>query len=506
MEDPQTTNGGGWLEASGLVHIIRVLGLAIQPAKLGLALAAIVVTVLLGSALDTMWGANGVDARAVSRYVASRAQQVPFDDRDGVSGIFEVWQAHQKRCVVGFLCSSLPGRSLMAGTSVGTYISSQSAMNPLQNLAGMVHGVSWMARYHTLYFVLFGLGSLLIWSLAGGAICRLAAVQFVRDERLSIREGLRFAWDKLFGGFFLAPCIPLIFMLIVAVLLVLGGMLLRLPFLGDLLAGAAFFLAILGGFVIAILALGLLVGGSLFFPVVSMEGSDAFDAFSRGLSYPFSKPWKAALYAAIATVFGGICWVFVQQFTSCMLGITRSVVAFGTSPFGWWSRGGEGESLAKLDLLWPVTAGGGPYTAPVWSTLSANEYLSAALIGVYVLLTIGLMWSFLASFYFSASTVIYALLRRDVDGTDLEDVFMDPDTEAGSGFTALDAERSTESPEPTTPPAADVAADISMPVVSETAATLPAEPETSADTEVGSNDDSADSSPTEPYGSADDDA
>jgi hypothetical protein len=335
----------------------------------------------------------------------------------------------------------------------------------------MVYGVCWLGRYHTVYFIIFSLGALLIWSCAGGAICRTAAVHFARDEKLTMMQSLRYAWGKLFGGFFLAPCIPLVFILITALLLVLGGLVLRIPILGDLIAGLAFGLAIFGGFVISILLLGLLVGGSLFFPAVAVEGSDAFDAFSRGLSYPLSKPLKAILYAVIALVFASVCWVFVNLFTFVMLTITRALVGFGTSPFGWLNRGEEGETLSKLDLLWPLTGPNAMYSWPDWGRLGWYEYISAVFIGVYVLMVIGLMWSFLASFYFSGSTVIYYLLRRDVDGTDLDSVYIEEEEEDDVTAPASDVTTPSVPASKTAP--AQPSSGVSLPVVQAEATPAP---------------------------------
>ncbi len=42
-----------------------------------------------------------------------------------------------------------------------------------------------------------------------------------------------------------------------------------------------------------------------------------------------------------------------------------------------------------------------------------------------------MMWSFLASFYFSGCTAVYFLLRRDVDKTDLDDIYIDEDENGG---------------------------------------------------------------------------
>lgn len=418
---------GDWLEASGLLHIFRTLGLAVQPAKLGVGLVAIIVTMIFGWALDGIWkmGGGGVDPQAIGQFIQAHEFDQPYADVEGDRGIFETWREHERLCVLGLLGSSVPGASVAAGTPLGAYMETHSRAQPLRNFSGMLYGDWWLLRHHTVYAIIFLLGLLLIWSLAGGAICRMAAVQFAHDEKITVGAALAYARPKLWGGFFLAQCIPLAIILIVAVLLALGGVLLRFPVLGDLLGGVMFPLALIGGFIISIMLLGLLVGGAFFWPAVATEGADAFDAFSRGLSYPLSRPWKWALYTILTVIYASICWVFVNLFTFVMLKVTRGIVGFGTSPFGWWSRGEGENSVSKMELLWPL---GGPntlYSWPDWSQLTWYEHVSAVLIGFFVLIVIGLMWSFLASFYFSASTIVYFLLRRDVDGADLEDVHME---------------------------------------------------------------------------------
>ncbi len=424
-------HGEGWMAASGLQHIFRTLGLAVHPAKLGIALAAIFLTFVLGGFLDWVWPSSGrVDASAVARFISARDLGQNYQEPKGTLGLFRVWREHEKRCLLGFLDSAIPGSSIVGGKSFDTGIDSYSYAGPFRNLSGMGYGVWWLLYYHPLFFLLFGGGTLVIWAWAGGAICRIAAVQFARDERLTMKQALAYSKGNLVGGFVLAPCIPAAFIIIAAILLAVGGVLLRIPVFGDLLAGPAFILAILGGFVVATLLLGLIVGGSLFWPAVAAEGSDAFDSFSRSLSYPLSKPLKAVLYTVIAVFFAGLCWVFVNLFTLWALTVTRTLVGFGTSPFGWWRRG-EGR---KLDLLWPQQGAQAIHSWPDWSGLSWYECYSAFFIGVYVLIVIGLMWAFLASFYFSGSTIIYFLLRRDVDGTDLQEVHVDDEELGGDSF------------------------------------------------------------------------
>lgn len=427
MSDATTSNGqSGWTEAIGLRHLLRTITVAMHPAKLSLALSAIIITFIWGGLLDSVWtSSGGVGATAITAYIGACELDADYTEPQGTLGIFDVWREHERRSVLGLLGSSLPAASVAHGTPVGTYVEAHSYNRPLRNLIGMAYGVAWVLIYHPVYFVLFGAGTLLIWSFFGGAICRIAALHFCRDEKLTSRQGRRYAWKNLFNGFFLAPCVPIAFIIIVMIALVLGGVLLRIPILGDLLGGLFFVGALFGGFAIAILVLGLLVGGSLFWPAVATEGLDAYDGFSRALAYPLSRPLKASAYAAIMLVFASVCWVFVNLFTFFALKVTRAVVGFGTSPFGWWKTGEGDAAMSKMDRLWPL---GGPndlYAWPDWSTLAWYEHVSAFLIGVTVLIVIGLMWSFLVSFYFSGSTIIYALLRRDVDGIQLDEVHLD---------------------------------------------------------------------------------
>jgi hypothetical protein len=198
--------------------------------------------------------------------------------------------------------------------------------------------------------------------------------------------------------------------------------------------------------------LGLLVGGSFLWPAVAVEGSDGFDAFSRSLSYPLSRPWKWVLYAVIAVVYASICWVIVNVFIYVTLLITRAVVSFGTSPFGWWNRGDEAAPITKLEMLWPIRGSNAWFVWPDTGGFAWWEYISAFLIAAWVLLVIGLMWSFLASFYFSGSTVVYYLLRRDVDGINMDDVFIEQEdkaaTEPAVSPVAQPAETGASAPSP----------------------------------------------------------
>lgn len=438
---------GGWIKASGLREIARALGLAVHPAKLGLALAGIILTLTYGWILDSIWTQNGgVPPDTIARYIQSRQQGRIYVEPTGSAGIFQAWREHERQCVLGLLGSPVLAVAPSTALSSAVEASAIQAYLPwYTNLAFMGRGVWWMARFHPLYFFLFGLGSLLIWALVGGAICRIAAVQFARDEKITAREALRYAWKRLIGGFALAPLIPVVFIIIISIFLIIGGVFLRIPVLGDLAGAPLFVFALVGGLIIAVLAVGMLIGGGFFWPAVAVEGADAFDSFSRSLAYPFSRPWKTVIYFVIAGIYTVVSWLIASLLITWALLITRLVVSWGTSPFGWWQRA---DGRTKLDLLWPLGGASGLHAWPDWSQLGLFEKYSAFFLGIYVLLALALMWAFLFSFGFSVDTIIYFLLRRDVDGNELNEVHMEEGASQGSPAEKPAGSAASEAPSP----------------------------------------------------------
>ncbi|MHC4443610.1 MAG: hypothetical protein ACYTF1_13510 [Planctomycetota bacterium] len=309
----------------------------------------------------------------------------------------------------------------------------------------MARGKQWMAMEHPLFCLLFLVVTLAIWAMIGGAICRIAALHFARDERISYKEALAFAARK-FIAFFTAPLLPIALIIFIGVFLIIGGLVGAIPYIGEIFAGAAMGLALLGGFVMALVAIGLLAGGNLLWPTIAVEGSDSFDAMSRSYSYIYTKPWRTGFYAIIAIVYGAICYMFVRFFIFVMLKATRFFVGIGLEGT---DRPGTGIlDNSKLDVIWPLPTFGNfrapapPFGAEQWDT--AGTFL----IGIWLLIVVGLMVAFLISFFYSGSTIIYYLLRREVDATDIEDVYLQEDLEEEDQEAKLDEAIPTETETP----------------------------------------------------------
>jgi len=277
-----------------------------------------------------------------------------------------------------------------------------------------VTGPAWLVRYHFVYFILFFTLFLLVWAVFGGAIARIAAVHAARDEKISVRQALRFSTNKVLS-FVFAPVIPLGIALFIGVLLAAGGLLFYVPWIGPILAGALLILALVGGVLITLVLIGTLGGLNLMYPTVAAEGSDSFDAISRSFSYVYARPWRMLFYTAVSIAYGAVTYLFVKLFIYLVLAVTHYFV-------GWWLVAAPGRWYPEM---WP---------APTWDSLpyevnftglKFTEKTAAFLICFWNYLLIGLLGAFAISFYFSANSIIYFLMRREVDATELDDVYVE---------------------------------------------------------------------------------
>jgi hypothetical protein len=303
-------------------------------------------------------------------------------------------------------------------------------------------GPMWLLTQHPLYFALIGILTLAIWSIFGGAICRIAAVHVARDEKLSIRSALMFSGGK-FLSFLFAPIIPLLIVVGVGLLVTLGSALANIPYVGPIFVGLVFILALACGFLMALVLLGLIGGFNLMYPTVAVEGSDSFDAISRSFSYLYARPWRLGFYTILSVIYGAVSYLFVRFFIYVMLLLTHKfagLAIFTTTD----------SAVPLWTSLWP-----NPGTAARLSYdidtlgLSFAQEIGARMIWLWVHLVIAMLGAFVVCFYFSSNTIIYYLMRREVDATDIDDVYLEqPDDEFGDPLTP-DVATTPAAPAPT---------------------------------------------------------
>ncbi len=239
---------------------------------------------------------------------------------------------------------------------------------------------------------------ILIWSNFGNAISRLAAFELTRDERIEMREATEYASSK-FGANFMSFLLPAIGFGIFGLVIYLVALLINIPYLNALVM-LGLPLAGIGGFIMVLILIGTATGFPLFFPSIAVEGTDSFDAISRGFSYVLSRPWHYLWYWLTTLVYGTICTLFVWFFALLMLRTvnTTGIIAVGS----------EFKEIVNLST---------GIETPLHVSLTGWVYYS------WVMIFELMAFSYAVSFFFSGSTLIYLLMRKNVDGIETEEIY-----------------------------------------------------------------------------------
>jgi hypothetical protein len=253
-------------------------------------------------------------------------------------------------------------------------------------------------------FVLSGLWGLAVWAFCGGAITRIVAVQLACEERLSWTAVLRHASRKWLA-YFSAPLFPLMGVLLAAVPMCILGFLMRVEF-GLFVVAVVWPLLLVGGLLMTLLLLGLAFGWPLMWATISSEGTDSFDALSRSYAYVFERPLHYAFYALVVSVLGSLGWLLVWYFAAAVIGLP------------YWAAGwGAGASTIQA-IGSPADTLGGLGRAGVWFI---HLWTGVVKLGAV---------SFLFSYFWTSATAIYFLLRRDVDSTEMDEVYLEEETQS----------------------------------------------------------------------------
>jgi len=311
----------------------------------------------------------------------------------------------------------------------------------------------------------------LIWAFFGGAIARSAVVELATDERLGMWEALQYACGRYrhYVWSILAPIVGILFFLLI---MALGGLVAQVPVL-DILVSLTTPLYLLAGFIVMLIVVGLVAGWPLMFPAVSAEGSDSFDAISRAYSYIYTKPWKYVWYHLVALAYAGVVIFFVKLFA---LGLVCSIdksLEFGmhddytdhvrTGVVNYGVVAYEPVQIAASKAVsvvrhYDVTGGLASrfvkvaYSLPVLQSSKVDVGWSQGVVvfvaGIGFIVFILVVVSFAISLGFSLQSIIYLLMRKDVDGTDMTEVFQEEEEEDYLAAVAVpEEEKKEEEPE-----------------------------------------------------------
>ena len=234
--------------------------------------------------------------------------------------------------------------------------------HPWANLTATGYAVfSYKTMTHLSRFIVL----LVIWAWLGGMITRIVALRFAQDRRESFSQlfgFMRTKWLSYVG----AIVLPMIGIFLALLPIWLIGWIWQFlpPAWGfDL---AHLILAFPFALVAVLMTVGLMFGWPLMFAAVSAEGSDAFDAISRGFSYVYQRPMQFVFYHLCNLVIYAI-GIVIAYFV-----FHQTVTLIGYNPAG-------------LMILFN---------------------------------------SFAFAYFLSSQTVIYFLLRRSCDATPYDQVYL----------------------------------------------------------------------------------
>ncbi len=277
------------------------------------------------------------------------------------------------------------------------------------------------AEFFVLLVLIFGL--LVIWSFVGGAITRIAALDYARDESIRLSDALNFARKK-FRSYFWSPLVPVIGVFFFALCNVFGGLLGRIPVFGEVVVALGFPLALASGFLMVFIGVIGALGLCFMFPTISAEGSDAFDAMSRAYSYVLSRPKQFLLYCILNTVYGLVCLALIAFVAWLMMRLAFFTVGAGMGHKFHLVQSFLSQKCNIACLGFCSATSGESKTAGVSPDQWSLKFLAGTLL-IYVFLIKLAVWSFATTYLFSAKTIIYFLLRKEIDSTDITDVYIE---------------------------------------------------------------------------------
>jgi hypothetical protein len=239
----------------------------------------------------------------------------------------------------------------------------------------------------------------LVWSIFGTGIARHVALKLVGEDAPGPVGALWYGATKWLAAFN-SVAFTLAGIAALSVPGALLGLAMRTEW-GLAIAGAIWPLVLAGAVVLAILAVGVVAGWPLMVAAVGVERGDSFQAISTAFSYLYQRPLHYAFYALVAAAVALPTLAVAAAFADATGGLALWAASFGM---------GHDRTAAVLDAV-----GGAAATAPFGSRA----------IAFWMRCLEGLLASFGWGYAWAIATAAYLLLRRDVDGTEFDEVVLD---------------------------------------------------------------------------------
>lgn len=361
------------------LHLFRIFRLAVDFQKIMLASAAFLLLLLGNHLFNTLPFAPPQQVRDTEQLLPQNIQFYPqTSDR--------------------FLQQRLNSIKILGENSNYTIfheLNERKLLEPMSSFTRPVFtlfnvGTNWSSLAYATTQLLW---AVIVWSLFGGAITRIAAIQFAQDEHIGLRAALRFSLKRILS-LVSAPLLPFAGIGFFWVLCLLIGLLGYIPGAGETIVSLFWGLAYLFAFVMSLILLVTLAGWPLMMATISVEDSDGFDGLSRIFSYLFGRIWYFLWLVIVTLCYGAVCLFFVELLLTFITYLSYWGVTWGLSD----DITNQLFIPNQNSLARTITLGWGKALNIVFS-------------------------GFIISFFWSANTVIYFLLRKCDDGTPLDHIY-----------------------------------------------------------------------------------
>jgi hypothetical protein len=222
----------------------------------------------------------------------------------------------------------------------------------------------------------------------------------------------------------MAPLLALAGAAVFGVQLAVLGWIMRLDFLA-VIAGFIWPFTLLLGLLMAILLIGALAGWPLMWATVGVEGTDAFDALSRSYAYTYQRPLRLLWYVLLAAILAAVSMFIVKLFATSAISLGNWSVSWGLDEQTYRQIVSPRRPI-DADAAYDVLA---EPAAP--AELTGTLWLAAKSIRFWKSLLGALAAGYQAGFLFVAAVGVYLLLRKDIDGAEMDEVYVEDEPEFG---------------------------------------------------------------------------
>ncbi len=403
-------------------HIFRAFYISVRPSNLFIAFTAILMLFVLGFLLDLQRPVVCRSDSAVRRIPRNLYWQMPTEldcyilAPEKLANYRQVYEtAGPKKGIFATLLNFWSHKF----NDMTILLAQLDFRGALRNLGYIAGSFRWAVIRFPFRSLIFFAAAFCVFTVCGGALSRSAAVQLARGEKPGPLLGIRFAFRKIIS-FFVSPLLPLGVILTFCGVVIALGLLANIPWFGEIILSILMWFILLVGLLFSIMIIGAAAGVNLMSPEIAYQGTDSFDSINRCFHYVFAKPWHMLFYTSVAAIYGSMCYLFVRFFAYVLLKTCYSLVKLSV-----FVSGKHTGQLDKISAIWPKPEYLNLLGVSPEFPRSATESVSAFIIYIAVLFICGLVAAYVVSFFYTANTIIYSLMRYKVDGTALNEIYIE---------------------------------------------------------------------------------